>query len=310
MGTLPQSSPEPEQNREWHDPVIHGSKAAIAAAIFACIAALAAGGTCYINWSNRSDQKTQQAKEQVDNHINALIDLKLNPSAKMINDHTDEKVGELSGQIHALDVRIARLEGPLTKRVGALETKTKQQTSLAKVMDPNRILIMIRAQLEVSKAHDHLLPTSDIQDYKNAVQALPVSAREYWTTVAAIINYQSLINQMSGEVPDPQKVSRPCQGMTKQPGILSENNSFVNLPISNCVVDLDTLHFIGNTFINSVIRYHGGPTTLTGVTFVNCYFDVELPESTKPPEQPARAILFSLLNSADQRHVKVSTPPS
>src|SRR5207245_2138176 len=106
----------------------HGSKAAIAAAIFACIAAIAAVGSCYVNWSNRSDQKTQQTKEQFKTDVNTLIDAKLNPAVKVVNDHTDEKFGELSNQIHALDVRIARLEGPLTKRVSSLEYQADQQS--------------------------------------------------------------------------------------------------------------------------------------------------------------------------------------
>lgn len=45
----------------------------------------------------------------------------LGPAVKAVNDHTDEKISELASQIHALDVRIARSEGPLTSRVSTLE---------------------------------------------------------------------------------------------------------------------------------------------------------------------------------------------
>jgi hypothetical protein len=302
---LPPEHPQPTQPPDWHDPQRHGSKAAIAAAVFACIAAIAAGGTFYVNWSNRSDQKTQQSQAQADTHANALIDLKLNPAVKAVNDHTDEKFGELSNQIHALDVRIARLEGPLTNRVSTLERRADQQGSLAKLIDPSRILATIRAELQVAQATGKLLPASDLNDYRNAIRALPTSAYEYWTTAAAIINYQSLINQMSGEAPDPSTVSKPCHMLTShgERGNLSIGNVFIGgQPISNCVVDLDTQTFSSVIFKNSVVRYNGGPTHLTNVAFVNCRFILNLKAQTKPANT---SLLLALLVDEDQKTVNL-----
>jgi len=303
MGTQAPIPPDPQPNHDvegWHNPVVHGSRAAIAAAVFACIAAIAAGGTFYVNWSNRSDQKTQQTKDQFKTDVNTLIDAKLNPVVKAVNDHTDDKFGELSNQIHALDVRIARLEGPLTNRVSKLETRADQQGSLAKLIDPNRILGTIRTELQVAQASGKLLPVSDLNDYRNAIQALPSSAREYWITAAAIINYQSLVNQMSGEAPDPSKVSRPCRGLTNEGGMHSFNNQFIGVPISNCVVDLDTQTFRNITFQNSVIRYNGGPTSLVNVTFMHCTFILNLKAQTKPANTN---FLMALLESTNQETV-------
>jgi hypothetical protein len=304
MGTLPESAPEPERNPLRHDPVVHGSKAAIAAAIFACVAAIAAGGSFYVNWSNRSDQKTQQANEQTDAHTNALIDLKVNPAVNAVNAHVDEKFGELSSQIHALDVRIARLEGP-NGRISKLETRTDRQISLARIIDPARTLATIRAEIQIAKTNNKFKPVSDLIDYKNAVRELPSSAYEYWQTVAAIINYQSEINQMSHQAPDPAKISRPCAGFTEGTG---GNNLLVGTyTFDGCVVDLDTMHNYVQDAIyrNSVIRYHGGPIRAAHITFVNCAFVLDFPANMTAPAYPS--VLFSLLDSPDQKTVTITT---
>lgn len=307
MGTQTQSAPEPERNILRHNPTVHGSKAAIAAAIFACIAAIAAGGTCYVNWSNRSDQKTQRAKDQFKADVNTLIDAKLSPAVDKINAHIDEKFGELSNQIHALDVRIARLEGPLTSRVSELEKNSKQQAALAKLTDPDRAsraLGIIQTELRTAQSSARLLPISDLDVYKNAVRALPQSAREYWTTIAEIINYQSFLNQKNGHAPDPARISRPCLGFTAGTG---GGNLFVGGPITlrGCVVDLDSTHnaMTSAIIIDSVVRYHGGPVHVGSILFVNCAFELQLPPD-KTPAQPA--ILYSLLNSADLRNVTIN----
>jgi hypothetical protein len=162
----PQGRPQ-DQGRSGHDPVIHGSKAAIAAAIFAGLAMIGTFATAYVNWSNRSDQKTQQAKTDADTHTNSLVDAKLNPAVKAVNDHTDEKIGELASQIHALDVRIARLEGPLASRVSTLEHRADQQASLAKLV------------------------LSDLQRNLNATDR---NTPGYWPAAAEFITYRSQVS--------------------------------------------------------------------------------------------------------------------
>lgn len=307
MSTGPQIPPAPEERRTWHDPITHGSKAAIAAAVFALIAALAAMGSCYVNWSNRSDQKTlqrtQEATQKFNTDVNTLIEGKLNPATESINKH----IGELGDKIQALSERVARLEGSVNKRLSSVETHVNRQASLAKVIDPNRALAQVRIMIELAKRENKPLATSDVVDLKNVALELPRSSYDYWQTVAAIINYQSQINQMSGEAPDPAKVSTPCEGMTTEGGMTSRSNMYVGFPVSNCVVDLDTQAFIGTTFKDSVIRYHGGKTMLSGVRFVNCYFIVDIPQQ-KTPEQSGQIVLFSLLTSPDQRAVHISTP--
>lgn len=73
---IPPQAPQ-DQGRAGHDPVVHGSRAAIAAAIFAGLAMIGTFATAYVNRSNRSDQKTQQAKTEADTHTNSLIEAKV-----------------------------------------------------------------------------------------------------------------------------------------------------------------------------------------------------------------------------------------
>jgi hypothetical protein len=243
------------------------------------------------------DRTATQDAETFNLKVDKRIDDKLNPAIDRVNGHIDTKVDELSRKIDALSDRVSRIEGRLDKRVSSLERRADQQTSLAKLIDPNRVLATIRLEIQMAQNSGKALPASDLADYKNVVQALPISAHEYWTTVAAIINYQSLINQMSGEAPDPNKVSRPC--------VRSVASVFIGGEYANCVVDLDTNAFDRVMFKDSVIRYQGGTVSLRNVQFVNCRFDLKL---TSTPQTPAQnQFLLALLESLDQKSIKVST---
>jgi hypothetical protein len=279
-------------------PIKYGNYAQWAAVIAAILLGLL---NMWLIVSYHSESKTTVSSDE---HINSLIGLKLDPAKEKINEHIDQKVDDLGKKIDGLSDRVSRIEGSLGKRVSAVEDKVNQQTSLARLIDPSRVLATIRAEIELAQARGKLLPVSDVNDFRNAVQALPASAHEYWTTVAAIINYQSLLNQMSGEAPDPAKVSKPCSMFTNGRGNLSIGNVFGNMLISNCVVDLDTQTFSDVTFKNSVVRYRGGPVTLERVAFINCRFILEL--QTPPSTPTQKNLLLALLASPDQKSVQVS----
>jgi hypothetical protein len=291
-----QPLPAPTQPTWWQQ---HGTTATWVAIVAALAVGFANTGS---NWYFRHVDSSAKSSDE---HIRNLVEDKFRPLSRDVFDDKvgklSDKIDKLSDKIDALSQRVARLEGP-DGRIAKLETRTDQQASLARVMDPSRVLATIRADIQIATSSGKVVPTLDLIDYKNAVQALPASAREYWTTVAAIINYQSLINQMSGEAPDPAKVSRPCIGITEGTG---GYNLIIGAPISHCVVDLDSTHnALWNVVIkDSVIRYHGGPVNVSAV-FVNCTFILDLPPN-KAPAQPV--ILYALLNS-DQRTVRVSTP--
>jgi hypothetical protein len=161
----------------------------------------------------------------------------------------------------------------------------------------------IRATINTAETQRTILPPSQIAQFKKTIVATSPSVADYWTTMAAVINYQSLVNQMRGEAPDPAAVSSRCLGFTSGGNVLSYNNSFSGGDVSNCVVDLDEEQFHNITFHNSVIRYHGGPVILENVKFVNCRFVLEL--SAKPESPAKQNLLIALLGSRDQKNVEI-----
>jgi hypothetical protein len=146
--------------------------------------------------------------------------------------------------------------------------------------------------------------TKDVKVIALKLHQTSQTTPDFWTTLAAIVNYQSMLEQLSGEAPDPSKVSEPCPGFTRRDGIvISYGNTFIGGIHSTCLVDLDSNTFTNVTFKDSIIRYHGEPTTLHNVTFINCTFLLDLGSIKTKPEKPA--LLLALLESPDQRIVKI-----
>jgi len=167
--------------------------------------------------------------------------------------------------------------------------------SLDRLQDPRRVLATIRAEIQLASEGSRVLPVSDIEDYKNTLRYLPSSLADYWSTVAAVVNYQSLLNQLSHEAPDPAKVARDC-------GFITNSTIIGPRVIPDCVAYLDSNIFVMVTFKDSVIHYHGGPVGLRNVTFDNCRFILEIPPNTRTPQVN---FLDALLKSPDQKKVKV-----
>jgi hypothetical protein len=233
----------------------------------------------------------------VDNHIDKLFK------------PVDQKFEDIGARFDAADKKSETMNQnliDLSGRVGTVEGEMKILNGHVKLaQDPNKILSHIQADLQkAASPGNQPIPAEILADYKKTVNALnPDSSSQYWGTVAAIINYQSRINQLSG-APDPAKVSHACAGLTAGPRV--GNNVFENIHISNCVLDLDANRAVlsGVEIKDSVIRYHGGPVALRNVLFVNCTFILDV-SSTNPPAQPA--ILLTILNSPDQKEVRIST---
>ena len=288
-------APAPEPH--WWDPSRHGNWAQWAA-FLGVIFSIAL--TLWFHY-------TASATIASDEHMGTIVDGKLNPIVKDINENITKQLGPINDRLNALTQQVGQLQGrfqQLDTGQKKLENRLGQQEALNRLQDPGRILATIRAEIQTAENQKQLLPASQLADYRNAVRALSSSTLDFWKTSAAIINYQSLINQLSGEAPDPAKVSKPCGGLTTGGRLFSHNNMFQGLDVSNCVVDLDTNAFENVTFRNSVIRYHGGPVSLANVSFINCRFVLEL---KTPPSTPAQKnLLLALLDSPDQKTVQFS----
>jgi hypothetical protein len=244
---------------------------------------------------------TASESKASDEHVGAIVSDKLNPVLKDLEANIDKKFSHLNDRMDALTQQVGQLQGrfeQLDTGQKKLGERLNQQEAFNRLQDPRRILAIIKAELRTAQTHNQLLPASQVADYKNAVRALPSSTEEYWETLAAIINYQSLVNQLSGKAPDPSKVSRPCFILT---GGL--RNRIEDSDVSGCIVDLDTQEFKNVTFRDSVIRYAGGPVSLANVQFINCGFVLTLATQPRTPAQ--KDLLFALLNSPDQKAVQV-----
>ncbi len=286
------------------NPIRHGNWAQWAAVCVAILIGLI--NTGLLLGFRHADNATKTSDE----HVNGLITGKLDPAVKGINDHMDGKFDSMSKQLADMTGKIGNVEGQLEvlrSRQAKQEQEQKQlgdrvgqQEALNRIQDPNLILGIIRTDIKLAQDGQTTLSPSQLADFKAALRVLPSSAREYWITAADIINYQSLVNQLGGFAPDPRTLAKSC--ITGGPGIVSRSNIFSGT-FQNCIVDLDTQVFQDATFQNSVIRYRGGPVSLTNVRFINCWVALNLPAGPVTPTQ--QKLLLALLNSPDQKTVQV-----
>jgi len=256
----------------------HGTSAQWASVIMSGIALLVA--VCLPLFLRSVDKETKTSDE----HINLLIATKLDDTAKAINQRTDQKLDLINGKIDELSEKIGDAQGQLKRLKGS----------------PSQVLGKIRADIETATKESRIIPTTEMVSYKAAIHSIQPSSPEFWPTVAAVINYDSFVNQKKGHAPDPKKVSKVCPILT-----IGQNNAMIGGEYSNCIVNLDTQVFQGVTFKDSVIQYHGGTTTLDQVRFINCAFVLDLPPA--PELRPAEKLLFALLDSPDQRSIAVSS---
>jgi hypothetical protein len=231
------------------------------------------------------------------NDINASIDQKLELISKRL-DEVSSKADDAEGQLK-------RLRDDVNRQA----REQQQQASLAMLTTPesgSQVLAEMRAAISAAQVNNKPLPVSELTNFKQGIQAIRPSVRDYWATVAAIINYQSYLNQKDRHAPDPSTVAHKCGGLTAGTG----GNNLIQgyVVIKDCILDLDKTHntLQGLTFQDSVIRYGGGQLTgIRNLTFVNCYFILDMPLE-RPPFHPE--ILIALLDSNQQR-VNLSTVP-
>jgi hypothetical protein len=248
-----------------------------------------------------SYHNSANAATATDDHIARLVGDQLTPAIKGINDNVGKSIEPINKHLDDLSQQVAKLQG----RFDQLDSEQKKaslrldrQEALNRLEDPNRILATIQAEIQMAEEGKGTVSQLQLADYRAALFTLPPSAAQYWKTMAAVINYQSLVNQLSGEAPDPVRVSRPCGGLTGGIG-----NVYGSFQYSNCVVDLDTQVFSNGTFRNCVIRYRGAATSLLNVKFINCRFVLDL--TAQPSSTVGKNLLFALLNSPDQKTVQI-----
>jgi hypothetical protein len=272
--------PAPPAHTFWQR---HGTTAQIVSASCASfVLGIALLGVIW-HYSGESTAKT-------DKHTHELITEQIKPLGEIAKDeHINRLVSDqlkpLSETVNKIAADVAYLKG----KAGVANTKLDS--------NPDKALTGIRVSLKRAQDRNKILPVPTLAEYRKKVETLPTSATDYWATVAAIINYQSYVNQMEDKAPDPQQVARPCPFVTKRSG---QNHNLIQGPIQfdGCVVDLDGTEneVDGAVFKNSVIRWHGGPVTIRMATFINCRFVIDI------KTEPARPDLLKKLLASDQTY--------
>jgi hypothetical protein len=219
--------------------------------------------------------------------------------------------GTLTTLIDGIAANIEATKAPISNELilgTKRENRHDEQTQLGRSamlqdkagvnLEGGKALAAIRSEIKQAEASRTKLSASRLSAYKATLHALPSSTEQYWGTVAAVINYQSFLNQMNGDAPDPTKVAKPCP-IAPMPFVM------VGFSVSECVIDLDKNQFRSIVFRNSVIRSAGGPFALQNVTFINCRFVVTLPEAA-PSTPQQQNLMLALLNSPDQKNIQLS----
>lgn len=268
----------------------HGTTAQFFSAAFAgCAVGIAILGVIW-HYSAQSAATTDQ-------QIKGLITEQIKPLGEVAKDeHINSLIGKQLDPLNEKVDKIARDVAYLKGKAGVANTK------LDKSINPDKALSDIRVSLEQARHRNIVLPDPTLTEYRKKVQTLPTSATDYWATVAAIINYQSYVNQTENKAPNPLEVAKPCLGVTKGPGdsgnVIDSGNLIQGWRFTACVVDLDgTQNEVeGAVFENSVIRWHGGPVTIKSATFINCRFVIDI------KTEPVRPDLLKQLLASDQTY--------
>jgi hypothetical protein len=267
-------------------PSTFGTVAQLASAVLSLAAILL---TLYFHY----EADTSKA---LDDHVSLIVADKIDTAVRGVNTGIDQKLEPLIRKIDDLSSKVADAEGQL-KRLRASDPQASR-----------RELTAIRAEIKSAQNNSVQLQPAKLEEYRAAVRSIPSTTAQYWSTVAAIVNYRSFLDQMNHNAPDPSVVSRQCPGITNAAPGASFNNSYAGINVSDCIVDLDTNSFQRSTFRDSVIRYHGGPVFLEQVQFLNCRFLLDLPSTpvATPPRPQADQILMALLDAPDQKHVTLT----
>jgi hypothetical protein len=282
----PSTAPEqPNQNPAGWNPQKHGTSAQIATAIVAGLSALASLGTLtYVISTRHADQ----AATTSDEHINSLIDKKLEPTRNDIVQIRAD-IGTLKGQLEQLNSDLKH-----TKKL-QLDNLTIQFHAFQKAkitVDPTVLADLGKEVVDFSRSKE------------------PDIAEAAWTATASLASYRSFLNvsrapdiSNTKPTPDPANFgirwqSQPIPGAANWRQMFYFPNAFV--PASEAAIFTDigrenqvsrapplivfdapgtAIKMDGQHWKNVVIRdamivYTGGPAILENVLFVNCTFSI------------------------------------
>lgn len=219
-------------------------------------------------WVSFHNHKMDSDAKTSDEHVNSLIDARLNPAIEKIDNHIDAKIDPLIQRADALSDRVSHLEGArgiadvpeLRRRFETTIAETKSSLDAGKPGIPKDIKQQAR---EIASALVNVKMPEDV--VSEGVSALVhVAAYDYFTQEFPSHPPDLIINRfhLSGGALEAIRVRHPGMRLIADEG-----------EIMNLTQDLSGVYWIHTTFENSVIVYNGGPLYLADVTFKNCTFD-------------------------------------
>jgi len=266
------------------------------------------GGTVVLLADGVFSHHAEDLKRDIGLDITRQLNERSAADSENLNNRIAKEVGRelepVNQQLHTLNQDIGKIKDNL--RIARTTPPGSSPLVAFSGMSPRELatsLPALRKALERPPQSDSTSEEKALRTVSQRLGEMDGGAPGYWTTVAAIINYQSLVNQLRGIAPDPSLISRPCAGLTMGTG---GGNTISGFTVRGCLVDLDTTFnkLVNITFRDSVVRYHGGAVDLQNVTFVNCRFELIIPPDTTP-KRPN--VLRAILGSGDQKSITVSS---
>jgi hypothetical protein len=243
-----------------------------------------------------------QSSAQLTTQINDTVATDLKPFEQEFKD-LKSQVDKIEGWEKGFSAKQQSLEqqqekqGKDVHRLLALEnshrTRENAQEKAPTNKTPEKLLTAIRRQVWIARGEDQEIPSGELLQIKRDLQSLPKTEPDYWVTLAALINYQSFVNQQKGLAPNPSAISKPC-------GYLSDS-MVVGQTFESCITVIDSNGFQNVTFRNSVVIYNGGDVSLKNVRFENCLFELTFDARKKVTPN---GLLLALLESPDLITIK------
>jgi len=259
----------------------------------------------YVDRANRQDAIGQSAKAELDTRIDERVDKKLarfvdrEELSKQIEGVRTEQKGTLQG-IHS------EIEKNNTL---IIRTREDQARSASKVDDLEKdVHLLLEHQLRAAAD----LPSTALASQLSNVEFLYGTATRWGIPVPVGIS-NSIRQKLAFIRPTgpgywslaattiSQESAALVGGNLKVQGTIGDT-SIIGNEFRRRRVILDGAYFAGNMFIECVIEYHGGATSLEGNIFQDCLFVVSL--SGAPP--PAGRNIIQTLLASDLRSVKGS----
>jgi len=164
------------------------------------------------------------------------------------------------------------------------------------VMDKSQFIgsiARIPETVAAAKNNGELVKISTLDAIQKRLANASINSPDSFKAALALIGYASFVREKSGLFPNAAKIrSETCKafgiiGSPQKIHIYSTGDH-----IDGCILSLDGVSLTDAVVKNAIVKYQGGAVRLKNVHFINCLFDVSIPEN---PSQPAKHFTDLLL---------------